>query len=52
MTIKELKREITRSSSPLNAESTMINAIVLIATPRTEMAEMILITLCDFFEKR
>jgi len=36
----------------LKTDNTMISAMAPIATPATEMAEMILMILCDFFEKR
>ena len=38
----------TRSEIPLNAESTMISAMVPMQTPATEIKVMMLIALCDF----
>ena len=50
--LKELKRESTSFSKPLKTERTMISAMVPMQTPVTEMAEMMLMMLCDFFEIR
>ena len=39
-------------SKPLNTERTVIRAMVPMATPATEMAEMILMAFCDFFASK
>ena len=49
---KELYKEDTKLDKPLNADNTIINAIVPTHTPVTEIPEMILIALCDFLEIR
>jgi len=36
----------------LNTDKTTIRAMVPMATPATEIPEIILITLCDFFDFR
>jgi len=50
--LKELKRDMTSFSNPLKTDNTMISAIVPMVTPDTEIAEMIFIMLCDFFETK
>jgi len=50
--LKELKSEVIRLSKPLNTDSTMISAIVPTVTPTTEIPEMMLMMLCDFFANR
>ena len=47
-----MKREVTKLSKPLNTERTTTRAIVPMVTPATEIPEMMLITLCDFFDFR
>ena len=47
-----MKRVATRSWNPLNTESVTTKAIVAMATPNTEMAEIRLMTFVDFFENR
>ena len=42
----------TTSSKPLNTERIIINAALPIKTPNTDIAEMILMALVDFFAKR
>ena len=49
---KWVKKLAMRSWKPLNTESVHTRANVAKATPQTEMAEMMLMALCDFFEKR
>jgi hypothetical protein len=41
-----------RFSKPLKTDNTTIKAIVPIAIPEAEMAEIILMALCDFFENK
>jgi hypothetical protein len=50
--LKELNKEWTRASKPLNTESTTISAMVPTATPNTVIAEIRLMVFCDFFANR
>ena len=49
---KAVKKVATRSWKPLKTDKVHTNANVAKATPQTEMAEMTLMALCDFLEKR
>jgi len=49
---KTLKSDFRRLSNPLNTDRITIRAMVPVATPTTEMAEIMFITLCDFFASR
>ena len=49
---KLLNIDLMSESKPLNTDKTMIRAIVHTITPTSEMADMMLMMLCDFFEKR
>lgn len=44
-----LNRDFTSSSKPLKTLKTTIKAIVPIVTPATDIPEIILMILCDFF---
>ena len=47
-----VKKEATRSWNPLNTDMVHTKANVAMATPHTEIAEMMLMVWCDFLEKR
>jgi hypothetical protein len=47
-----VKNEATRSWKPFKTLSTMMSAIDPSATPITEMSDITLMALVDFFEKR
>ena len=49
---KAVKKVATRSWKPLKTDKVHTNANVAKATPQTEMAEITLMALCDFLEKR
>ena len=49
---KALNKSNTKDSIPLNADKTITIAAVEIIIPKTDIAEIILITLCDFFENK
>jgi hypothetical protein len=44
--------DVTRALNPLKTESMQTNAMVASATLHTDIMEMILMALCDFFAKR
>jgi hypothetical protein len=47
-----VKRSASILWNPLNTDNMQINAAVAMATPHSEIPEMMLITLCDFFDRR
>jgi hypothetical protein len=47
-----LNIDATMFVNPLNTDKAQTNAVVATTTPHTDTMEMMLMALCDFFEKR